>query len=69
MTPLGLVAASMWKRFFERIQTVPEPFPAAQHDRYHDDVQIVDQVGGQESRMVGSGRQGVDWRRVRSYLR
>jgi hypothetical protein len=30
---------------FERLQPVPEPFPAAQHDGHHDDVQVVDQAG------------------------
>ena len=34
--------------FFEPLQPVPEPLPAAQHDRHHDDVRVVDQVGGQE---------------------
>ena len=33
---------------FERLQPVPEPLPAAQHDGHHDDVRIVDQAGGQE---------------------
>src|SRR5579859_1288235 len=33
---------------FEPLQTVPEPLPAAQHDRHYDDVQVVDQAGGQE---------------------
>lgn len=33
---------------FERLEPVPEPFPAAQHDGHHHDVQVVGQVRGQE---------------------
>ena len=43
---------------FERLQPIPEPFPAAQHDGHHDDVQVVDQAGGQE--LADSGRAAAD---------
>jgi hypothetical protein len=43
---------------FERLQTVPEPFPAAQHDRHHDDVRVVDQASGQE--FADGGRAAAD---------
>ena len=44
----GTVHGLNLETVFEPLQTVPEPLPAAQHDRYHDDVQVVDQAGGQE---------------------
>ncbi len=34
--------------FFQSLQPVPEPLPAAKNDRHHDDVQVIDQVRGQE---------------------
>src|SRR5690349_4200278 len=43
---------------FERLQPIPEPLPAAQHDGHHDDVQVVDQAGGQE--LADSGRAAAD---------
>src|SRR6516165_12144589 len=43
---------------FERLQPVPEPFPAAQHDGHHDDVRVVDQAGGQE--VADGGRAAAD---------
>jgi hypothetical protein len=43
---------------FERFQPVPEPLPAPQHDGHHDDVQVVDQVGGQER--ADGGRAAAD---------
>ena len=43
---------------FERLQPVPQPLPAAQHDGHHDDVQVVDQVGGQE--LADGGRAAAD---------
>ena len=58
MTPLGLFTASIWKPFFEPLQTVPEPLPAAQHDRHHDNVQVVDQADGQE--FADGGRAAAD---------
>ncbi len=48
VTPLGLLTASARKRWSNPFEPVPEPFPAAQHDGRHDDVQVIDQVGGQE---------------------
>src|SRR5437764_5584213 len=33
---------------FERVEAIPQPFTAAQHDGHHDDVQVVHQVSGQE---------------------
>ena len=43
---------------FERLQPIPQPFPAAQHDRHHDDVRVVDQAGGQE--FADGGRAAAD---------
>ena len=43
---------------FERLQPIPEPLPAAQHDGHHDDVQVVDQADGQE--LADSGRAAAD---------
>jgi hypothetical protein len=43
---------------FERLQPIPQPLPAAQHDGHHDDVQVVDQAGGQE--LADSGRAAAD---------
>src|SRR6516162_9988481 len=43
---------------FERLQPVPEPLPAAQHDRHHDNVRVVDQAGGQE--FADGGRAPAD---------
>ena len=43
---------------FEPLQPVPEPLPAAQHDRHHDDVQVVNQAGGQE--FADGGRAAAD---------
>jgi hypothetical protein len=33
---------------FERVEAIPQPFTAAQHDGHYDDVQVVNQVSGQE---------------------
>src|SRR6516164_1357647 len=54
----GTVHGLNLETVFEPLQTVPEPFPAAQHDRHHDDVQVVDQVGGQE--FADGGRATAD---------
>ena len=44
----GTVHGLNLESVFEPLQTVPEPLPAAQHNRHHGDVSVVDQVGGQE---------------------
>src|SRR5215471_20847505 len=54
----GAVYGLDLEAIFERLQTVPEPFAAAQHDRHHDDVQVVDQAGGQE--LADGGRAAAD---------
>jgi hypothetical protein len=54
--PAPLAVASL--AFFYRFQSVPEPLPAAKHDGYHDDVQVVDQVSGQER--ADGGRAAAD---------
>jgi len=38
--------------FFQSLQPVPEPLPAAKNDRHHHDVQVIDQVRGQDWRIV-----------------
>src|SRR6185437_11507478 len=43
---------------FERLEPVPESLPAAKHDGHHDDVQVVDQAGGQE--FADGGRPAAD---------
>jgi hypothetical protein len=58
VTPLGPVHGLNLETAFERLQPAPEPFPAAQHDRHHDDVQVVDQAGGQE--FADGGRAAAD---------
>jgi hypothetical protein len=42
----------------ECFQPVPEPLPAPEHDRHHDDVQVVDQAGDQE--FADDGRAAAD---------
>ena len=54
----GAVHGLNLEPFFEPLQPVPEPLPAAQHDRHHDDVQVVDQAGGQE--FADDGRAAAD---------
>src|SRR5271157_3215828 len=44
----GAVHGLNLEPFFEPLQPVPEPLPAAQHDRHHDNVRVVDQADGQE---------------------
>ncbi len=56
--PAGAVHGLNLKAVFERLQPIPEPLPAAQHDGHHDDVHVVDQVGGQE--LADSGRAAAD---------
>src|SRR5258708_13943545 len=54
----GTVHGLNLETVFEPLQTVPEPLPAAQHDRHHDDVQVVDQADGQE--FADGGRAAAD---------
>ena len=54
----GTVHGLNLETVFEPLQTVPEPLPAAQHDRHHDDVQVVDQAGGEE--FADGGRSAAD---------
>jgi hypothetical protein len=54
----GAVRGLNLEPFFEPLQPVPEPLPAAQHDRHHDNVQVVDQAGGQE--LADGGRAAAD---------
>ena len=54
----GAVHGLNLEPFFEPLQPVPEPLPAAQHDRHHDNVQVVDQAGGQE--FADGGRAAAD---------
>src|SRR5579859_3033784 len=54
----GAVHGLNLETVFEPFQTVPEPLPAAQHYRHHDDVRVVDQAGGQE--FADGGRAAAD---------
>jgi hypothetical protein len=54
----GAVHGLNLETVFEPLQPVPEPRPAAQHDRHHDDVRVVDQAGGQE--FADGGRAAAD---------
>jgi hypothetical protein len=54
----GAVHGLNLEPFFEPLQPVPEPLPAAQHDRHHDDMRVVDQAGGQE--FADGGRAAAD---------
>jgi uracil-DNA glycosylase family 4 len=42
----------------KRLKPVPQPLTAPEHDGYHDDVQVVDQAGGQE--LADGGRAASD---------
>ena len=48
MTPLGELTDSIVEPLLQALEPVPEPLAAAEHDRDDDDVQVVDQVGGEE---------------------
>src|SRR5690348_13543712 len=54
----GAVHGLNLETVFEPLQTVPEPLSAAQHDRHHGDVRVVDQAGGQE--FADGGRAAAD---------
>src|SRR5215469_15634490 len=54
----GAVHGLNLETVFEPFQTVPEPFPAAQHDGHHDNVRVVDQAGRQE--FADGGRAAAD---------
>ena len=48
VAPLGTVTVSMEYRSCSPSRPSPEPDAAAEHDRHLHDVQVVDEVGGQE---------------------
>ena len=58
----GAVHGLDLEALFERLQPIPQPLPAAQHDGHHDDVQVVDQVGGQELADGGRAAANTDIR-------
>src|SRR5215469_16490596 len=58
VTPLGLFTASIWKRSSTASRPSQSRSPRPQHDRHHDDVQVVDKVGRQE--LADGGRAAAD---------
>jgi hypothetical protein len=49
---VGAVHGLDLEAVFERLQPIPQPLSAAQHDGHHDDVHVVDQSAARNSRIV-----------------